>query len=142
MPLEMIQKRFIDEINLRGYDDKYIDKNEEREILQIAIHQGISVDVARTALAEVSAKQGYVLESDLLRMVNGECQSAAANNGKIDRMRFETILQTLRNAAQGRRADAELKKLVVLGIEDNGLKIQSGWFFNWYGAIKREIGMK
>ena len=32
MSVEDIKKRFVEEIKLRAYDDKYIDKNEEREI--------------------------------------------------------------------------------------------------------------
>ena len=52
MSIEDIKKRFVDEIKLRAYDDKYVDKNEEREILQIAIQQGIGIDSARQALAQ------------------------------------------------------------------------------------------
>ena len=40
MSLDEVKKRFMDEIKLRAYDDKYLDKTEEREILQIAIQQG------------------------------------------------------------------------------------------------------
>ena len=42
MSIDDIKKRFVNEIKLRAYDDKYIDKNEEREILQIAIQLGVS----------------------------------------------------------------------------------------------------
>ena len=41
MTLDEVKKRFVEEVKLRAYDDKYIDKNEEREILQIAIQQGV-----------------------------------------------------------------------------------------------------
>ena len=50
MSEDEIKKRFVSEIELRGYDDKYIDRNEEREILQIAIQLGVSIDSARLAL--------------------------------------------------------------------------------------------
>ena len=53
MSIEAIKKRFVDEIKLRAYDDKYVDKNEEREILQIAIAEGIGIDSARQALGQV-----------------------------------------------------------------------------------------
>ena len=36
MSLEDVKKRFVEEVKLRAFDDKYIDKTEEREILQIA----------------------------------------------------------------------------------------------------------
>ena len=51
MTLDEVKKRFVEEVKLRAYDDKYIDKNEEREILQIAIQQGVGVDSGRSALA-------------------------------------------------------------------------------------------
>ena len=63
MAMEEVKKRFAEEIKLRGYDDKYIDKNEEREILQFAIAQGISIDTARAALAQVCDHDDYILES-------------------------------------------------------------------------------
>ena len=58
MSIDEIKKRFVDEIKLRAYDDKYVDKNEEREILQVAIQQGISIDSARSAHADCT---GHVL---------------------------------------------------------------------------------
>jgi len=137
MSLDAIQDRFIDEIKLRGYDDQYIDKNEEREILQIAIQQGIGIDAARAALAEVCSKLGYSLESDLLKLVKDQFDSAGSVG--INRASFEAVLAKLRTAADGRRDDRELRKLIVHAIEDGGFKVNSGWPFNWYRAVKREI---
>ena len=34
---EDIRQRFINEIKLRAFDDQYVDRGEEKEILQIAI---------------------------------------------------------------------------------------------------------
>ena len=69
MSLDDLKRRFVDEIKLRAYDDKYIDRNEEREILQIAIQQGISIDSARHALFQVCEHEGYVIESSLLKLI-------------------------------------------------------------------------
>ncbi len=66
MSLDEVKKRFVEEVKLRAYDDKYIDKNEEREILQTALQQGVTVDSARAALAQVCESNGYVLESRVL----------------------------------------------------------------------------
>src|SRR5271170_4308412 len=66
MSLEDVKKRFVEEVKLRAYDDRYIDKNEEREILQIALQQGVTVDSARAALAQVCESHSYVLESRVL----------------------------------------------------------------------------
>lgn len=141
MALDGIQARFIDEINLRGYDDKFIDKNEEREILQIAIHQGLGLEAARNALVEVCAREGYLLESDLMRAVKEHCDSAIAKEGKIDLANYESIFNRLRTTALNRRNERDLMKLIVTVIEDNGMKIKSSWPFGWYRAVKRQAGI-
>jgi hypothetical protein len=140
MSPDTIQLRFIDEINQRGSDDKYIDKNEEREILQIAIHQGIGVEPGRTALAEVCANHGYLLESELTTTIKNQCDAAIANGGKIDLATFESILNGLRTTVGGRRDDRDLMKLIVTVIDDNDLKVKSGRFFNWYKGVRRQAG--
>jgi hypothetical protein len=143
MSPDAMQKRFVDEIKLRGFDDKYIDKNEEREILQIAIQHGIGIDSARDALDAVCTEHGYVLESALIKIIKDQCETAAANDGKMDLRRFEQIVASARQAAQGRKNDRELKKLVITVMEDHALnRIKTSWFHNWYNALKRDLGMK
>jgi hypothetical protein len=139
MSLEAIDKRFVDEVKLRAYDDKYIDKIEEREILQIAIQQGIAIESARAALAQVCEREGYVQEATLLKLIK---ERAEAITGKIDQREFESILQVARQAALGRRTERDLKKMIVLVLEDAGLnRMKTGWFTDWYGAMKRDLGM-
>lgn len=140
MSPDAIQQRFIDEINQRGSDDKYIDKNEEREILQIAVHRGIGVEAGRAALAGVCAKHGYLLESELTTAIKNQCDAVVATGRKIDQASFEAILNSLRTTVGGRRDDRELMKLVVMVIDDNDLKVKSGRLFNWYKAVKRQVG--
>ena len=69
MSLDEIKKEFTEQVKLRAYDDKYIDKGEEREILQLALTRGVTVDSARSALGQVCESNGYVLESSVLREV-------------------------------------------------------------------------
>jgi hypothetical protein len=142
MLLDEIKNRFVDEVRLRGYDDKYIDKIEEREILQIAIQQGIGIEPARGALSQVCEQQGYVLESTLLRTIRQRLEAAAANESKIDQKDFTTILDGARVAAQGKKNDRELKKMIILVMEDSGLnRVKTGWFRDWYSSLKRDLGM-
>ena len=83
MSLEDVKKRFVEEVKLRAYDDKYIDKNEEREILQIAIQQGISVDSARAALNQVCEAQGYVVETRVLSEIKDLIETFASRVNAI-----------------------------------------------------------
>src|SRR5262245_3285639 len=142
MSIEEIKKRFVNEIKLRAYDDKYIDKNEEREILQIAIQLGVSIDSARGALVQVCDDNGYVMESQLLKQIKDQVEAAAGNDGKVDQKEFDMIFHTLKRAAQGKKNDRELKKMIVQFMEDSGNnKVKTGWFSDWYSALKKDLGL-
>lgn len=142
MSIEDIKKRFMNEIKLRAYDDKYIDKNEEREILQIAIQLGVSIDSARQALVQVCEDQSYVMESQIMKMIKDQVETAFGNDGKIDQKEFDLIFQNVRKAMQGKKNDREVKKMVITVMEDTGMnKVRTGWFSDWYSAMKKDLGM-
>ena len=142
MTHDEIKARFTDEIKLRGYEDRYIDRNEEREILQIAIQLGVNIDAARTDLAEVCAAEGYVLETVVLKLIREQVEAAAANDGRIDRQEFDLILANARSAVGGKKTDRQVKTLMVQVMEDTGNnRVKRGWFTNWYAAMKRELGI-
>src|SRR3954449_10154644 len=79
MTLDEVKRQFVEQVKLRAYDDKYIDKNEEREILQIAIQQGVTVDSARAALSQVCDANGYVVESRVISEVKDLLDTFASN---------------------------------------------------------------
>src|SRR5205807_5593859 len=108
-----VKRRFVEEVKLRAYDDKYIDKNEEREILQIAIQQGVGVDSGRSALAQVCEAQGYVLESNVLKRLKEVLETFAENDGKIDQKEFNDAFSIAKKATLGKRNDSQIKKLLV-----------------------------
>ena len=141
MTLDEVKKRFVVEVKLRAYDDKYIDKNEEREILQIAIQQGISVDSARAALAQVCDGNSYVLESKVVSEIKDLIETFASNDGKIDEKEFNDSVAQLKKRCQGKRNDIQCKKMVIEIIEDNSYKVKTGFFSNWYNRVKKEVGM-
>ena len=141
MSLDEVKRRFVEEVKLRAYDDKYIDKNEEREILQIAIQQGISVDSAASALAQVCESQGYVLESKVLSEVKDLIETFVSNDGKLDEKEFNDAVAQLKKRCQGKRNDIQCKKMIIEIVEDNSYKIKSGLFSNWYQRMKKDVGM-
>lgn len=134
-----IKKRFVSEIELRGYDDKYIDRNEEREILQIAIQLGVGVENARLALGQVCEERGYIIESAVARQIRREVESTG---GKVDRREFEAIFENTRKAVQGKKNDRDIRKMIVSVMEDTGNnRVKTGWFTNWYASMKRDLGI-
>src|SRR5437660_367083 len=131
MDLDSVKKRFVEEVKLRAYDDKYIDKNEEREILQIALQQGISVDSARAALMQVCDSNNYVLETKVLNQIKDLIETFAQNDGQIDQKEFNDAVTTCKKACQGKRTEVQCKRMVIDVIEDNSYKTSKGWFSNW-----------
>jgi hypothetical protein len=141
MDLDSVKKRFVEEVKLRAYDDKYIDKDEEREILQIAIQQGVGVDPARAALAQVCEANGYVLESKVLSEIKDLIETFASNDGKIDEKEFNDCVTQLKKRCQGKKNDLQCKRMVIQIIDDNAYKTSKGWFSNWYTNAKKEVGL-
>jgi hypothetical protein len=142
MSLDEIKRQFVEQVKLRAYDDKYIDKAEEREILQIALTQGVTVDSARQALAQVCENNGYVLESKVLVFLKDMIEQFAGNDGHIDQKEFNDAVAMCKKQTQGKKNDIQCKRMVIEVIEDNGYKVKSGGWFSsdWYGAVKKEVG--
>ena len=138
MSEDEIKKRFASEIELRGYDDKYIDRNEEREILQIAIQLGVSIDSARLALVQVCEGKGFIIESAIARQIEQDVEV----RGKVDRHEFEAIFVNTRKAVQGKKNDRDIRKMIVTVMEDTGNnRVKTGWFSNWYANLKKDLGL-
>jgi hypothetical protein len=140
--LDDVKKRFVEEVKLRAYDDKYIDRKEEREILQIALQAGVSVDSARSALAQVCEAQDYVLESKVLAQLKDILDTSASNDGSIDEKEFNDAVLNCKKWTKGKKNEIQCKKMVCEIIDDNSYKTSKGWFSNWYANVKSEIGAK
>jgi hypothetical protein len=140
MPDDVTQ-RLVNEIRLRAYDDHYIDRTEEREILQIAVAVGLGLDPARQTLTRICTENGYVMETDVIASVKTAVE-AAAREKKIDRVVFEGIVDKAKFAAGGKKGDRDLRKLVIAVMEETGqTRVKTGWFSDWYAAAKRELGV-
>ena len=141
MSLDDVKRQFVEQVKLRAYDDKYIDKNEEREILQIALQQGVTVDSARAALAQVCENNGYVLESAVRKNLKDLVETFAQNDGKIDEKEFNDTVTTCKKQTQGKRTDVQCKRMVIEIIDEANFKTSKGFFSNWYARVKKEVGM-
>lgn len=142
MSVDEIKQRFVNEIKLRAYDDKYIDRNEEREILQIAIQLGVGIDSARLALVQVCEENGYIVESLVLKQIKEQVAAAASTDGMVSQTEFDAIFQTIRRLLEGKKNDRAIKRMIVTVMEDTGYnKVKRGWFGNWYAALKQDLGV-
>jgi hypothetical protein len=141
MSLDEVKKRFVEEVKLRAYDDKYVDKNEEREILQIALQAGVTVDSARASLAQVCESNGYILESKVVSEIKDLIDTFASNDGKIDEKEFNDCVAQLKKRCQGKKNDVQIKRMIIEIIDDNSYKVRTGLFSNWFSRVKKDVGM-
>ncbi len=142
MSSDDIKKRIVTEIKARAYDDKYIDRTEEREIVRIAIELGVTVESALTALNQVCDEFSYVLESRVVKQIEDQVATAAGNDGKIDHTEFDLIFGNTKRAMNGKKNDREVKKMIVQVMENSGNnKVKTGWFSDWYAALKKDLGV-
>ena len=138
---EDIRTEFRNQVRLRAYEDKYVDRQEEKEIMQVAISRGCSVDSARSYLQQVCESSGYVLESSVVREIKSLLEIQAGNDGRIDRKEFDDALSLARKKCEGKRTEAQLKKMLCELIEDGSFKTTTGWLTSWFNSIKREVGL-
>ena len=137
-----LEKRIVNEIKARGYEDNYIDRSEQREIVQIAIELGGTLESALAALAQVCDEFGYVLESRVLKQIRDQIETAAGNDGMVDQKEFDLIFANVTRAVQNKRNDREVKKMIVTVMEETGNnKVKKGWFRNWYATLKHDLGL-
>lgn len=139
---EDIRQRFINEIKLRAFDDQYVDRGEEKEILQIAISLNVDLDTARMALIQACKMENYVLESEVIGEMKTQLRAFAGNDGKVDEKEFELLLQTMQAKVNGKQTAVQLKRMIVEEMEGSGLNnVKTGFFSNWYTKVKREVGL-
>lgn len=142
MTADDVKAKLLKEIHLRGYDDHYIDRNEEREILQIALQLGVGYDTARAEMTEVCAASGYVLESAVVRTMGERLTELVNRTGRVDRDGFERIVSEAVGLVRGKKAEREVRAMLVTTMEDSGHnRVKAGLFHNWYKSLKKDLGI-
>ncbi len=130
-------KEFIEEIKLRVFDDQFIDREEERELLQIAIQKGLGVDKGLAFIRQVAAEKGIVVEREANDRVKEILERFAANDGVVDKKEFEDALALYKSATKGKIPDPEMKRRLKQLMVDQGWKAKEGGLFGskWFSAI-------
>jgi hypothetical protein len=140
MTLDDIKREFASQVKLRGFDDKYIDKAEEKEIIQMAIAKGISFESARASLQQVCEKEGYMLESGVMKEAKNLLE-VQAGSGKIDLRDFTDAIEFVKRRINGVRSDKQIKRMLCEMIDEEALRTTCGWLTNWFKSIKRSVGI-
>lgn len=135
---EPVRKQFIDFITLQVFDDQYIDRQEEKKVVEEGIKKGLSVEESLSIMRQVSSERGWVLERDAEERAKDMLEVFATNDGKVDKKEFEDALGAFKKHSKGKIPEPELKRRLKKMMEDNGWKAKEGGLFGkkWYSAIE------
>jgi hypothetical protein len=124
-------------VKLQVYDDKYIDRAEEKNILSEALKRNIPLDEALTIIRQIAQTNGYVVERDVENQTKEVLEQFANNDGKIDKKEFETALGIYKKTTLGLISDIKAKKRLKEIILENGWKVKEGGLFGskWFSEI-------
>lgn len=137
---DLIKNDLIDAVKQRGKSDSYIDRIEEREILQFALQKGLMLDQGHQVLLEVCHQNNYIMESHLLEDILEQIKSfAKGGNGLTEKFFVEMTKKLLLNS-KGYLETQNAQEMIVSLIEDNGIEIETGFFGNnWFLKIKKNL---
>ncbi len=135
---EQIKNQFIEYIALQAFDDQYIDRQEEKRILEVGVKNGMSVDESLSLIRQVSLQKGLVIERDAEEQAKEFLEKAATNDGKVNKKEFGDTVALFKKASKGKIPEHEMKLRLKRMMEDNGWKAKEGGLFGskWYSAIE------
>ena len=134
---EAVRNQFVEYIMLQVFDDQYIDRQEEKNILAEGIKKGISVDDGLAIIRQVAMEKGLVVERDVEERITEILQQFALNDGVIDKKEFEDALALFKSSCKGKVPEPELKKRLKKLILAKGWQAKEGGLFGskWFSAI-------
>lgn len=133
-----VQERLTNFIMLNAYDDKYIDCEEERTILQEAINLGISVDEGIVAIHQIAQTKEIVLERNVEDAIMDMLRVFVSSDGKIDKKEFFDSVDAYKAKCQSHVPEAKIKQRVKQMIQNQGWNVKEGGFFGskWFSEIQ------
>ncbi len=134
---EETKKHFVDYIMLQVFDDQYIDRQEEKKILEEGVKKGLGVEEGLAIIRQVAQDKGFALERSAEERAKEMLEAFATNDGKVDKKEFENALGMLKKHSKGKIPEPEMKRRLKKMMEDNGWQAKEGGLFGskWYSAI-------
>ena len=135
--LDSVRKQFIEYIMLQVFDDQYIDRQEEKKILEEGIKKGISVAEGLSIIQQVASEKGFVIEREVEDRTQEVLEQFALNDGVIDKKEFEKALVLFKSSCKGKMPEPELKRRLKKMILSQGWKVKEGGLFGskWFSEI-------
>jgi hypothetical protein len=136
MASEEAKQRLGEFVKLNTYDDKYIDRDEEKKILQEAVRIGISVDEGLALMRQTANANGITVERDVEDNVKDMLRTFT-RDGQIDKKEFVDAVETYKAKCNNRVPEPEIKRRVKAMIQNEGWKVKEGGLFGskWFTEI-------
>ncbi|MDM8557975.1 hypothetical protein [Candidatus Parabeggiatoa sp. HSG14] len=135
---EPVKKQFVEYVMLQVFDDQYMDRQEEKKILEEGIRKGISVQEGLSIIRQLASEKDFVIEREAEERIEEVLRQFALNDGVVDKKEFEDALALFNSACKGKVPEPELKKRLKKMMLDKGWKAKEGTFFKkskWFSAI-------
>jgi len=130
-------KKFVEYIKLQVFDDQYIDRVEERRILESGIKDGIGVDKGLSIIREVAIENGWVVERLVEERAKEMLEQFAGNDGVVDKKEFDDAVGLFKKDSKGKVKEDDIKQRLKQIMLDNDWKAKEGGLFGskWFSAI-------
>lgn len=114
-------KRFGDLVKLNGIGRKFIDRMQERHLLEEGVTRfGLTLDEARGVLRSVAEENGYTFETETGRRIQQVLGRHAGKRGLISRRQFRATAQVLRDFSDNSIGEPEARRQIKLIMIENG----------------------
>ncbi len=134
------RRRFADLVKLNGLGRRYIDRQQERHLLEEGVTRfGLTLDEARGVLRSVAEDNNYVFESEAGRRIQQLMNRNAGKGGRISRTQFRRTVELLRDFSDNTINEAEARRQLKRIMIDNGWRPRRAGLLRsrrWYKQIE------
>lgn len=134
---ETIKNQFVEFIKLQAFDDQFIDKIEEKRIIEVGVKNGMSVEESLSILREVGQQKGLIIEREVEERTKEFLHKAATNDGYVNKKEFDDAVELFKKAIQGKVREPEIKQRLKQIMLDKGWKAKEGLLSggSWFSSI-------
>ena len=133
-------KRFADLVKLSGLGRRFLDKAQERRLLEEGVTKfGLTLDEARGVLRSVAEDNSYVFESEAGKRIEQVLGRHAGKSGMISRRQFRRTAEVLRDFSENTIGEAEARRQLKRIMIDNGWRPRRAGLLRtrrWYRLIE------
>jgi hypothetical protein len=130
-------RQFLDYIKLHVYTDGYLDREEERKILEEATRMGIGFDAGLSILRDQAQSQGWVIERELETSARDMLEQFSRSGGVVDQKEFNDVVEWLRSGSKNHISQPDAQRRIKKMMLEAGWKAKEGGLFGskWFSAI-------